>query len=82
MLLDPISYKDTIKNFRLEDLLEEEKMLIKEIKRYEKNKRELNQVLMHPSPKLIYEMNKEYLEVVREMILDRIDYQKEKSRTQ
>lgn len=72
MLLDPISYKDTIMNFSLEDLLEEEKILIKEIKRYEKNKRELNQVLMHPSPKLIYEMNKEYLEVVRELILDKI----------
>lgn len=72
MLLDPISYKDTIKNFSLEDLLEEEKMLIKEIKRYEKNKATYDNCLIHPSPKLIYEMNKEYLEVVRELILDKI----------
>ena len=72
MLLDPISYKDTIKNFSLEDLLEEEKMLMKEIKRYRKNKSTYDKCLIHPSPKLVYEMNKEYLEIVRELILEKI----------
>lgn len=72
MLLDSIYYKETIKDLSLEELYQEEKRLLKEINYYKKNKKALEKELVHLSPKLVYQMNKEYLEVIREMIVDKI----------
>lgn len=72
MLLDPIYYKESIKDLSLEKLYQEEKRLREEINYYKKNKKVLEQELVHPTPKLVYQMNKEYLQIVRELILDHI----------
>lgn len=76
MLLDPIYYKETIKDLSLEELYQEENRLREEINYYKKNKKVLEQELVHPSPKLVYQMNKEYWKVVRDLIVEKTNYEK------
>ena len=62
MMISPLVYDELHKNDTLEDLIKERNYLIKALKEYEKNKSELVQnVLMQPTPDVIYKMNLEYL---------------------
>lgn len=77
MIIPPFIYEKEHKNDTLKELIKERNRLIREIKYFEKHKEELMsyETMMFPSPDLLYKVNLEYLIVICEYILDKINEQ-------
>lgn len=64
MMISPQTYADGIKDKSYEELIEEREKLIREIKHFEKHRKELmnnEKKMIFPSPDVEYQMNLEYL---------------------
>ena len=61
MMVDPVSFRKSLENATLEEIIKERDKLIREIRRYEKGKTSLDEITMDPSPEVVYMMNNLYL---------------------
>lgn len=63
MMPSPKNYSDEIAEESFESLIKERDLLIREIRRFEKNREKImaDGVQICPSPELVYRMNLEYL---------------------
>ena len=60
-MVDPVSFRKSLENATLEEIIKERDKLIREIRRYEKGKTSLDEITMDPSPEVVYMMNNLYL---------------------
>lgn len=70
MMICPEFYMEQIKDSNLQQLLKERNRLIRELRKFEKQKDsdEKEAIRMHPSPEVVYHFNNEYLIKVIEQI--------------
>lgn len=69
MMISPEGYMETIKNFTVEQLVKERNKLIRKLHRFEKKSDDENlEIMIHPSPDVVYQCNNEYLIKVTELI--------------
>ena len=61
MMVDPVSFRKSLENATLKEIIKERDKLIREIRRFEKGKTSLDEITMDPSPEVVYMMNNEYL---------------------
>ena len=72
MMISPEYYRETIKDYTLEQLFKERDELLKEIRRYRRHKISPEKYQMAPSPSVIYKCNLKYLEQVSELINEKM----------
>lgn len=77
MMISPECYISEKKYWSLEKLKKEENELLEQIKRYEEGKIPEDEYFIHPSPNVIYNMNKEYLMSLQHLIDIKINSQEE-----
>lgn len=69
MMISPENYIDMIKNNSYYNLLKERDCLIREIRRFEKDKdKSSKELMMEPSPEVQYQMNLQYLAKLCQLI--------------
>ena len=68
MMIDPVTFRKSLENATLEELIKKRDELILEIRRYEKDKDLMEGNIIEPTPKFVYMMNKEYLSEVCNLI--------------
>lgn len=69
MMISSESYMETIKDLNFEQLVKERNKLIKELHRFEKKIYDVDmEVVIHPSPDVVYQCNNQYLIKVTELI--------------
>ncbi|WP_405267807.1 hypothetical protein [Methanobrevibacter sp.] len=61
MMIDPKTFRKSLENESLDTIIKERDKLIREIRRFEKNKIPQEDYTMDPSPEVIYLCNQEYL---------------------
>ena len=61
MMVDPVSFRKSLENATLKEIIKERDKLIREIRRFEKGKTSLDEITMDPSPEVVYMMNNLYL---------------------
>ena len=61
MMISPEYYRKTIEEYEIPELIKERDKLIREIRRFEKNKIRLEERMISPSPEVVYQCNNEYL---------------------
>lgn len=72
MMISPEYYRETIKDYTLEQLFKERDELLKEIRRYRRYEISTEEYQMAPSPSVIYKCNLKYLEQVNELINEKM----------
>lgn len=73
MMISLEMYKESIKDYEMEQLIKERDRLFKEIKDFENNQIKEEDLMQHPSPIVIYQMNNEYLSIVSILINEKTD---------
>lgn len=68
MMIDQVTFRKSLENATLEELIKKRDELILEIRRYEKDKDLMEGNIIEPTPKFVYMMNKEYLSGVCNLI--------------
>lgn len=68
MMIDSVTFRKSLENATLEELIKKRDELILEIRRYEKDKDLMEVNIIEPTPKFVYMMNKEYLSEVCNLI--------------
>ena len=69
MMISPESYMETIKDLNFEQLVKERNKLIRELHRFEKKNDDVDmEVVIHPSPDVVYQCNNQYLIKATELI--------------
>lgn len=68
MMIDPVTFRKSLENATLEELIKKRDELILEIRRYEKDKDLMEDNIIEPTPKFVYMMNNEYLSEVCNLI--------------
>ena len=71
MMISPEYYRETIKDYTLEQLFKERDELLKEIRRYRSHEISTEEYQMASSPSVIYKCNLKYLEQVKELIMEK-----------
>ena len=61
MMIHPKTFRESLENATLEEIIKERDNLIREIRRYEKGKIPIEDYCMCPSPETVYRMNNLYL---------------------
>ena len=72
MMISPEYYRETIKDYTLEQLFKERDELLKEIRRYRRHEISTEEYQMVPSPSVIFKCNLKYLEQVSELINEKM----------
>ncbi len=76
MMIDPTTFREAYKNATLEEIIKERDKLMREIRRYEKDKIPEEDYMMNPSPETVYRMNNLYLAELCYLIIEK-DKEKE-----
>lgn len=77
MMIDPISFRKSLEKESLDKIIRERDGLIREIRRFEKNKIPQEDYLMCPDPRTIYTCNLLYLAEICTLIHDKICFEEE-----
>ena len=72
MMISSEYYRETIKDYTMEQLFKERDELLKEIRRYRRYEISPEEYQKAPSPSVIYKCNMKYLEAVRELINEKM----------
>lgn len=64
MMMSPFQYEKEIEDKSYKELLKEREELLKKIYSFENKKEDPNEIIMCPSPDVVYQMNLEYLSVL------------------
>lgn len=72
MMISPEYYRETIKDYTIEQLFEERDMLLAKVRRYRRHEISPEEYQLAPSPKVIYQCNLKYLAQVKELIMEKM----------
>ena len=76
-MLDPIAVRKSLENESLDKIIKERDAIIREIRRFEKNKIPQEDYLMCPHPRTIYTYNLLYLAEICNLIYEKMLYSDE-----
>ena len=72
MMISPEYYRETIKDYTLEQLFKERNELLEKIRRCRRHEISAEEYQMAPLPSMIYKCNLKYLETVKELINEKM----------
>ncbi|MBE6499353.1 MAG: hypothetical protein E7Z80_02240 [Methanobrevibacter thaueri] len=71
MMIDPATFRKSLENATLEEIIKERDELIRDIRRYEKGKIPEEDYMIEPSPEVVYRMNNAYLAELSYLIIEK-----------
>ncbi len=71
MMIDPKTYRDSLEEAPLDEIIKERDKIIREIRRYEKGKISEEEYWIDPSPEVVYVVNNVYLVELCNLIIEK-----------